>query len=305
MTDLEQYQDIWINGAVGAPGIRECESRYKLIRHVAERWTRPFTVLDVGANLGYFSIRLVEDFPYCTVVACEGQYSWWLRNILERNWADRVILLDHTFTRAELDTLAEVEHFDLVLAMSVMHHFDGEWDDILRTFRSLGDVLVAETAHEPAACGRAITATTVLPDDAHILGYCPSHLDGTPRPIWTVTNLRNSVQRAYIGTPLDDCNIKIRCSYTSKQAIKGDVTYDWHPGINLRTWLHYGGVWPDRRHVHRMVHDTAPIGHHGDIRTHNIILSGDRVAFIDAGDPRRDITDDIAGLQQVLSELDG
>jgi SAM-dependent methyltransferase len=305
MTELEQYQDIWVHGKVQTPGIRECESRYQLIRQVAARYQRPFTVLDVGANLGYFSIRLIEDFPNCTVVACEGQYSGWLRNVLERNWADRVILLDHTFTRADLDQLAAVEHFDLVLAMSVMHHFDGTWNQILATFRSLGDRLIVETAHEPAACGRHITETTVIPGDAEMLGECPSHLDGTPRPIWTVATPRTTLRRSYIGTPLDDCNIEIRSDWHYKNAVKDGVVYLWHPGINLRTWLHYGGLWPNRRHIQLLIREHAPAKRHGDIRTHNIILGGNTVAFIDALDPRRDMTDDIAGLQQVLSELDG
>jgi hypothetical protein len=302
---LEQYQDIWVHGAVQTPGVRECESRYQLVRQVAARFERPFTVLDVGANLGYFSIRLVEDFPECRVVACEGQYGWWLRNILERNWADRVILLDHTFTRADFDQLAAVEHFDMVLAMSVMHHFDGTWEQILGTFRSLGDHLVVETAHEPAACGRHITESTVIPEDAVMLGTCPSHLDGSPRPIWTVSTPRTTLRRSYIGTPLTDCAVTIESSFTSKTAVKHGQRYDWHPGINLRTWLTFGGVWPERRHVHRAIREHAPTGRHGDIRVHNIILGGDRVAFIDALDPRRDVTDDIAGLQEVLSEVYG
>ena len=301
--ELEQYQDIWVHGKVQTPGVRECESRYQLIRDVAARFDRPFTVLDVGANLGYFSIRLVEDFPNCHVVACEGQYSWWLRNILERNWADRVILLDHQFSRADLDQLAAVEHFDLVLAMSVMHHFDGTWDQILATFRNLGDRLIVETAHESAACGRHITQSTVLPDDAEMLGTCPSHLDGSPRPIWMVETPRTTLRRSYIGTPLDDCTIRINTDWNYKNAVKNGFVYIWHPGINLRTWLTFGGEWPKRKHVELMIRESAPVTRHGDIRVHNIIFGGDRVAFIDALDPRRYVTDDIAGLQQVLSEV--
>jgi len=123
---MEQYQDIWVKGKLKAKGIREVESRYQLIKSQAKKFRRPFTVLDIGANLGYFSIRLTEDFPDCTVVAIEGIYGNWLKQILEENGNTRVVLLQKTFTLENLRTLSEVEHFDMVLAMSVIHHIRGD-----------------------------------------------------------------------------------------------------------------------------------------------------------------------------------
>ena len=51
-----------------------------------------FTVLDLGANLGYFSLRLAERFD-ATCVAVEESYAAWLREILRANGNRRVILL--------------------------------------------------------------------------------------------------------------------------------------------------------------------------------------------------------------------
>ena len=302
---LEQYQDIWINGAVDTPGIRECANRYEHIRAIAAQYERPFTVLDVGANLGYFSIRLTEDFPNCRVVAIEHLYSKWLIDVLAANNTYRIVLLDHQFTVDDLKRLGEVEHFDMVLAMSVMHHFDQDWGSILAAFRQLGDVLIAETAHEQAACGRNITETCEVPADAELLALFPSHLDGSPRPMWTTSQPRTTLAKAYLDTPMNDCNIRIEADNRSKQAVKGKKRYDWFPGINLHTWLRWGGSWPERHEVAEMVRESAPAKRHGDIRTHNVILSGDATHFIDAADPRRAMDDDAESLHRLLLEIDG
>src|SRR6185436_11568990 len=100
-SSLEQYQDIWCKGQVQKKGIRECEDRFQLIAEFCKQYTRPFTVLDIGSNLGYFSLRLTERFD-CTAVALEGVYGDWLQEVLESNQNRRVILLKKLFKLEDL-----------------------------------------------------------------------------------------------------------------------------------------------------------------------------------------------------------
>ncbi len=144
-----------MKGKVEKRGVRECEDRFELIRAFAGKFERPFTVLDIGANLGYFSLRLAETFD-CTCVAIEGIYGDWTQEVFERNENPRVILLKKIFKLADLRALAEVEHFDVVLGLSMIHHLDGSFDESLEVLRSLGDHLILELPFEANACGQQV-----------------------------------------------------------------------------------------------------------------------------------------------------
>jgi len=299
---LEQYQDIWVKGSLLKPGVRECASRWEIVKSVAERWKRPFTVLDIGANLGYFSLRIAEEFD-CTVVAMEGVYSSWLEEILKWNNNPRVILLKGLFRLADFKLLSEIEHFDLVLALSVMHHI-GEYKETLSTLRGLGDVLVAEIATEDNACGQEYVKQGKVPEDAKILGYGESHLSGPARPIFCTEQKRTTLSRSYFGTPLTDIDLKIESDYEKKIAIQRGRERPWYRGINLRTFLSSGGVYPSRDHIVELCKQARPKETHGDLKIHNTILQGDAVKYIDELDPRRFVENDEETFNAMIRELE-
>ena len=126
---MEQYQDIWIKGAV-TPGIRECAARYPVIKKVLEQYKRPFTVLDIGANLGYFSFRIAEDFPEATCVLIESKYGKQLTQLGKDNESNNVIILNNTVTADKLSNLSKCEHFDVVLCLNIIHHLDNPTNSI-------------------------------------------------------------------------------------------------------------------------------------------------------------------------------
>jgi tRNA1(Val) A37 N6-methylase TrmN6 len=71
---LKRYQETWIKGSSQSIDFqRECASRYEPIKVVLEKYTRPFSVIDIGANIGYFSFRIAEDFPHATVIMVENK----------------------------------------------------------------------------------------------------------------------------------------------------------------------------------------------------------------------------------------
>ena len=106
---MEQYQAKWVNGIEIEPGVRECADRYEIIKQYASQFNRPFTVLDIGCNFGYFSFRLMEDFD-CVSVMIESvpQYQSTLQDLARRN--DSGIVLHHRCSQQSLELLSQVEH---------------------------------------------------------------------------------------------------------------------------------------------------------------------------------------------------
>lgn len=302
---MEQYQDIWIKGKLIKRGVREVESRYSVIKEQASKFSRPFTVLDIGSNLGYFAIRLAEDFPECTVVALEGLYGNWLQENLEKNDSQRVILLNKNFSLNDLKILAECEHFDLVLAMSVTHHIKGDFKDVLKTIRQLGESKIVEIPTEDNACGQASVQCSFIPDDATVIGYGKSHLNGPKRPIFYMHDKKTKLKKTYINSDRENPKEHhIESNYNSKVFAKEkESVYDWHRGINLKTYLHFNGIYPDKNKIIEMVNHRRPKIKHGDLKPHNIILQGDDVKYIDFLEKDAAIYDDEETFQKTLLDI--
>lgn len=299
---MEQYQDIWVQGKRESKGVRECESRYEIIAGVARLFNRPFTVLDIGANLGYFSLRLAEDFD-CTVLALEGRYSSWLSEVLNKNGNERVISVSRTATLDDLRTLADVEHFDLTLALSVTHHVGASYPDVLRQVRRMGMTTILELPTERNACGQVSVQQTFIPEDGEVMGYGKSHLGGKERPLVLVEDSKTRLERSYWNTPMNDCDVEVQADYARKVKLQRGVESDWHRGINLQTWLSMGPSWPSKAAVLKKVEAARPTDKHGDLRPHNVVLQGDGAVFVDAMDPRRSVTSDEAGWNEIVRVL--
>lgn len=178
-----KYQDTRINGVTTESGIRSCENRYEIVRkYCAESFVGPFSVLDVGANMCYFGLRLIEDFG-CQVMAFEF-HQWERRNkIVMQNKTGNLIFLKRKLSLADIKTMGHFCEFDVVLAMSVMHHLPGDSAEWMRGFRELGSTVIVEFAGGDSK-RTAGKKNYSLPNDAIILGHTGSHLDKqTKRPI--------------------------------------------------------------------------------------------------------------------------
>ena len=175
------YQDSWLKGRRIAKGYRECASRYEVVKEFCSSFDGPFSVLDVGANMCYFGLRLTEDFPDCRVLAFEFDHFDVRSAHVKRNKQNRLALFNHKLTIYSLETLVLCAHFDLILAMSVLHHVGGQIEDWVFQLKALSDNVIVELAGSDSP-----RAQKQINKDIKIreLGFGSSHLlSGFARPI--------------------------------------------------------------------------------------------------------------------------
>lgn len=186
---MTTYQDQWANGVLVSKGYRECEERYQAVRNVCARFRGKFTVCDIGANMSYFGIRLTEDFPGCSVLAFEYDHFKLRAEHLKSSGAERVMLLERRLSLEDVRRLGGFSHFDVVLALSVLHHVTGPLADWIASLRMLGSLVIAEFAGDDSK--RAVSRErTSIPADATPIGSFESHLqDGAKRQMVTLPGL--------------------------------------------------------------------------------------------------------------------
>lgn len=180
------YQDIWINGQLDQKGKRDCASRYEVIKTFCNTLIQPFSVCDIGANMSYFGLRLIEDFD-CTVMAWEFDHFEMRQKHIEKSGTKKLMLLNRKLSIEDLHILNSCCHFGLVLALSVMHHLPGNHDQWITEFRKLGNNVILELALSDSK-RTAIRKGYKIPADGIILGYGESHLkQNFQRPIILLT----------------------------------------------------------------------------------------------------------------------
>ncbi|MBS0655294.1 MAG: class I SAM-dependent methyltransferase [Verrucomicrobia bacterium] len=184
----EPYQDIFVNGSILAKGSGpDCASRYEALKTIFALYKgRPFTMLDIGAAEGYFSFRAAHDFGAHVVIVGD---PLWNDNILEKlcrdnNELHHVELISKRVTPKELKQLAKQRHFDIVLALNVLHHFEKDWKKAYKAILRLGDNIIIETPPngDKMACGQPLIApiNRRINKRAHrLLGRFQRHTDET------------------------------------------------------------------------------------------------------------------------------
>ena len=165
-----KYQDSW-DGGVVEPGKRECAARYEIIKAFCQKFDHPFTVCDIGANMNYFGMRLTEDFD-CRVMSFEFHQFEMREKLVKNN--KKLMFLKRKVSLDDLQILNACAHFDLVLAMSVLHHLPGDTAKWLAEFNKLGDYVILEFALSDSE--RVKSKTNYIVPDSQLLGYGDSHL---------------------------------------------------------------------------------------------------------------------------------
>ncbi len=142
------YQDILINGEAIYHGGHHCQERYDAIKPILDQYDRPFTVVDIGANNGYFSLRIAEDYDATAVMI---DFTDRLEKICTLNTnLDNIIYLKKQLCTEDLKLLNQKEHFDVLIMFHVLHHIQSpdNWEDFLVELFKLADHVIIQTPPE-------------------------------------------------------------------------------------------------------------------------------------------------------------
>ena len=256
------YQDIIINGVLLAEGSYACKTRYSVLKNLLDNYTRPFTVLDLGASEGYFSFTIARNYQ-AVCIMLEGNYA----HISNEVTADRLeelckentdistcVLLKKHISRNELKILSECEHFDVVLALNFINHFGSYWQTAAEHILALGDYIIIES---PCADNKDSTTQKLLTaieaylkaHKAQIIGqvYYKHQQDKKASTLYLIEGTRKIVKRFNWHTRVPNYmldNITIKSDFHKKTVSYNDTTQAWPQGINMLTYTMLNGVFP-------------------------------------------------------------
>lgn len=303
MTAKKQiYQDIWVNGEVLVKGVRDCAGRYEPIQSLCKKYTRPFTILDIGANLGYFSFRLASEFNCVSVmIERDAEYQKELLNLIEKqNNKERLILLGSSLDVETLKMLGECEHFDIILALRVVHHFKTDpFNQVINAIISQGDYTFLElpTTSEDGVCSKLRIQHELADHDALLQNYdyhkideYSIHVGAGKSPMYLIHQPKKEIAKAFYWSP-NYVRHFVESDFASKKLVKrestlkraGTLERSWVAGINLFTYTCLSGLYPTRQQIARwLVNYSLPDSRVlTDIRPWNFILGGSRIQLID------------------------
>ena len=302
ISSVDTYNDIRINGKTLSLGYRNSEKRYSEIFKFCKKFNRPISVLDLGAAEGYFTFRLAEDFDG-VFVAVESNPERKLLELCKKNNDPKVLLLNKQMNLKNLKNIKEVQHFDIVLALNIIHHFDEPFQDVLETLVSMSSFCFLE---HPNSLENESTKNSQRLDTEKLdlekfkpilLNKNPSGLGNSlnkklERNLWLLQNTQSkTIDRGWRGAskyteefgPGNQISIKSNFNEINVDYGLRDEKRNWIQGIDLRTFLEYDGVYPTNEKIINLI-DNLKIEYAKDLGPHNLILNGERLFLIDQND---------------------
>jgi hypothetical protein len=156
------------------PFQRSCEERYEPIKELAAKYNRQFSVLDIGANYGWFGQQLVRDFD-CVYVGIDNKTI---------DPHPRIWHIPNHFNGQVYQLLSRCEHFDIVLGLAVLHHIP-DYELAIDGFRKLGEWTFFEIPgkKDDRATGRdRHRGIAEYFEEYEPIATFPSHVSDTERP---------------------------------------------------------------------------------------------------------------------------
>jgi len=302
ISSVDTYNDIRINGKTLSLGYRNSEKRYSEIFKFCKKFNRPISVLDLGAAEGYFTFRLAEDFDG-VFVAVESNPERKLLELCKKNNDPKVLLLNKQMNLKNLKNIKEVQHFDIVLALNIVHHFDEPFQDVLETLVSMSSFCFLE---HPNSLENESTKNSQRLDTEKLdlekfkpilLNKNPSGLGNSlnkklERNLWLLQNTQSkTIDRGWRGAskyteefgPGNQISIKSNFNEINVDYGLRDEKRNWIHGIDLRTFLEYDGVYPTNEKIINLINNLK-IEYAKDLGPHNLILNGERLFLIDQND---------------------
>ncbi|MEI8365856.1 MAG: class I SAM-dependent methyltransferase [Parachlamydiaceae bacterium] len=182
------YQDLVIGNDIYPVGSDQCEPRYELIKPVLDGYNRPFSVLDLGAAQGYFSLRIAHEYPHSACVMVEANNTAYYAHhgdmlydlCLFNSHLNNIFYLHRRMDLADLSYLNCEEHFDVVIAFLVvhlMHETLQEQIKIIQKLLKVGDNVILEVANDVGVIHTAYVEYLSQSIDCQYLGEVKRHKD--------------------------------------------------------------------------------------------------------------------------------
>ena len=307
LSEIDTYNDVRIKGKTVSLGYRNSENRYKEIFEFCKKFNRPISVLDLGAAEGYFTFRLSEDFSG-VFVAVESNPKRKLLESCVKNNNQNILLLDKQMNLKHLKNLKEVQHFDIILALNIIHHFDEPFQDVLETLVSMCSFCFME---HPNSLENNSTKNfhRLKSEKLNLEKFKPKLLNKNQsglgnsanqkleRNLWLLENTQSkTIDRGWRGAskyneqfgPNTEININSNFDQIHVNYGLRDERRNWIPGIDLRTFLENNGVYPTNDEIIRLI-DAMEIDKAKDLGPHNLILNGQQLLPIDQNDKIDDV----------------
>ena len=302
LSEIDTYNDVRIKGKTVSLGYRNSENRYKEIFEFCKKFNRPISVLDLGAAEGYFTFRLSEDFSG-VFVAVESNPKRKLLESCVKNNNQNILLLDKQMNLKHLKNLKEVQHFDIILALNIIHHFDEPFQDVLETLVSMCSFCFMEhpnslennsTKNFQRLKSEKLNLEKFKPKllNKNQSGLGNSANQKLERNLWLLENTQSkTIDRGWRGAskyneqfgPNTEININSNFDQIHVNYGLRDERRNWIPGIDLRTFLENNGVYPTNDEIIRLI-DAMEIDKAKDLGPHNLILNGQQLFPIDQND---------------------
>lgn len=291
----QAYQDQIVNNVIVANGhMQDINRRYAYIKDLASKFKRPITVLDIGASQGYYSLKGAYEFPDSTFVMIEEDR--YLQRLCQLNTElDNIIFLCKRVTIEELQQLGSCEHFDIVLALNVIHWSEGNWKEMTDAVLALGDHVIIETP--PAGDLKAIGAPYLGDIEQYIESkggrvidtFARNHTNSNLRAnFYIVSNKKNTIERAHWNAAHDgSVSYRVKSTFKEKRlrkmakpSKKATQLFDveWSPGINLLTFAALNGVYPELPTIESALEELSVAGAPVKVpAADNLIIQGNAI----------------------------
>jgi hypothetical protein len=165
--DRYDYQPMWVDGETVGPFERDCIGRYEAIRPYVPQGAR---VLDFGSHYGYFSHRLADEVDArCLAVAPQAVIA---KGVEVWNGL------------ATVDDLRRFGKFDVVLALSILHHVR-PWRDYYAALLDAAPTVIVEVPHADerfSHCSDSQIAEIATEVSGPVLCWTDGHLTNLQRP---------------------------------------------------------------------------------------------------------------------------
>jgi len=193
---MMRYQDEWWRHQRVADG-RECAQRWELIKdHIHQHGT----LVDIEANLGYYSLRAADDFPALHAITVESdRRSAAKQRAIVRSWDhDRVDVVVGALTAERAKAVRESgERIDTLLLLSVLHRLDDPaavMSEMAKCARRIiveldddeADGASAADASSPWAHDQQLWLESVTSGAVTLLGHAVGQTQGCRSRLWRI-----------------------------------------------------------------------------------------------------------------------